>query len=119
MGQLFNDSLVSVPPSEGSIKNKCNKSAGINTKEERADVRTTQKSDVVTCLQTPNGLGASISRMQWLTSKSRELQIQTDLGGLQGPEELLVRLQGPWLLFVRALSQNLCPSHRKSLVLTP
>lgn len=60
--------------------------------------------------------------MPWLTFQSRELQIQTDFGGLrqEGSRVLLVRLQGLWLLFVSVLSQeSLWPSHRKSLVLTP
>lgn len=54
--------------------------------------------------------------MQWLTY--RELQIQTDFGGLkqEGSEVLLVSLQGPWLLFGSVLLQkSLWPSHRKSL----
>lgn len=46
--------------------------------------------------------------MLWLTFQSRELQIQTDFGGLrqEGPRVLLVRLQGLWLLFVSVLSQE-------------
>lgn len=71
MGQLLYDSLMSVPLSEGPIQNKCNKSVGIKAKEERADVRATQRSGIVTCFHIPNGLGANISRMQWLTFKSR------------------------------------------------